>query len=92
MAIDATSRYRTATIQTVTGPDATTRQEMRPAFPRSRMFSYSYYRVTSADRIDTLAADNYGSGQLWWKIADANPEILDWTDLQPGTVLRIPNG
>jgi hypothetical protein len=25
-------------------------------------------------------------------IARANPEILDWHDLQPGAVIRIPSG
>lgn len=89
--IGANSRYTTATITTEVGPDGDTRQEMRPAFPRARQISYTFYRVTSADRIDTIAYDFYGNAQLWWLIADANPEITDWLDLEPGEVLRIPN-
>lgn len=89
--ITADSRYVTATITTATGPDEETRQEMRVAFPRSRMIRYTYYRVIAGDRVDTLAKRMFGRPTLWWMIADANPEILDWMDLTPGTVLRIPN-
>lgn len=89
--INDDSRYRTATLQTVTGPDEVTRQEMRPAWPRSRQITYTYYRVSAADRIDTIANDFYSDGRLWWVIADANPEVLDWLDLAPGDVIRVPN-
>jgi nucleoid-associated protein YgaU len=89
--ITTDSRYRTATLQTVTGSDGTTRQEMRVPFPRSRVFSFTYYRIKASDRVDVLAHQNYGNGRLWWMIADANPEILDWTDLVPGTIIRVPN-
>ena len=89
--ISTDSRYTTAVLQTVTDPDGTTRQEMRVAFPRSRVVQFTYYRTKASDRVDTLAAKHYGNGRLWWLIADANPEILDWTDLVPGTTIRVPN-
>lgn len=91
MAISADSRYTSAEITTAVGPDGETRQEMRPAFPRSRVITYTYYRVTDAERVDTIANDFYGRPELWWMIADANPEILDWLELSPGTVIRVPN-
>lgn len=89
--ISANSRYRTATVTTATGPDGLTRQEMRVAFPRARRITYTYHRVLSGERGDTLAFRYYGNGSLWWMIADANPEILDWLELPPGQVLRIPD-
>lgn len=90
--IFADSRYVTATIVTAVGPDGETRQEMRVAFPRSKMIQFTYYRVLDAERIDTIAKDFYGKAELWWMIADANPEIIDWvTPLEPGTILRVPN-
>lgn len=89
--IASNSRYTTAVINTAVGPDGETRQEMRVPFPKSRRINYTYHRVTAADRVDTLAYDYYGNAQLWWMIADANPEIIDWLGLEPGEVIRIPN-
>lgn len=89
--ISSTSRYTSAIIDTAVGPDGNTRQEMRAAFPKSRRISYTNYRVTDADRIDSIAYEFYGNAQLWWLIAEANPEILDWMDLEPGEVIRVPN-
>lgn len=91
MAISAESRYRTATLQTAVGADGETRQEMRPAFPRSRQVSFTYYRVVAAERIENIAYNQYGDARLWWIIADANPEILDWFDLEPGKIIRVPS-
>lgn len=91
MPITSDSRYTTATVVTVEGPDGDTRQAMQVAFPKPRRITYTNYRVTSADRIDTIADDFYGNGRLWWMVADANPEIIDWMDLDPGEVLRVPN-
>lgn len=91
MAINADSRYATATVVTAVGPADDTRQEMRVATPLSRQITYTFYRVTSGERADTIAKAFYGKGQYWWKIADANPEILDYWNLEPGTVLRVPS-
>ena len=89
--ITADSRYVGAVITTASGPDGETRQEMRAAFPRSRVISYTYHRVIEGERIDVLAHRTYGKATLWWRIADANPEILDWYDVEPGTIIRLPN-
>lgn len=86
------SRYTSAKIVVANGPDGEPRQEMRPAFPNPKLITYTFYRVISGDRIDTIANDFYGRGDLWWLIADANPEIIDWFNLPFGEVLRIPNG
>lgn len=86
------SRYASARIVVTNGPDGAPRQEMRPAFPVPKLISYTFYRVIHGDRVDTLANDFYGRADLWWLIADANPEIMDWFNVAPGEVLRIPNG
>ena len=90
--IGPNSRYRTATVQAVVGPKTQPRQEMRVAFPTAKRISYTYYRVEFGERIDNIAADFYGDAEQWWLIADANPEILDWFDLTPGDIIRIPSG
>ena len=89
--INADSRYTTATITTGAGSDGETRQEMRVAFPRPKSVSYTYYRVVDGERIDTIAHDFFGRADLWLMLADVNPEILDWFDLPPGSVIRVPN-
>lgn len=91
MPIAADSRYVTSTITTSQGRDAETRQEMRVAFPRSRVITFTYYRVLDQDRIDLIAHKFYSRGDLWWIIADANPEVIDWMDLPPGMIIRVPN-
>ena len=54
-------------------------------------FNFQAYQVTGADTIDSLANMFYGDTGLWWAIANANPEIMQWHYLAPGTIIRIPN-
>jgi phage tail protein X len=54
------------------------------------VFDFTYYRCVSGDRLDALAYSHYGDSTWWWKIARANPEVLDWTYLEPGRIIRIP--
>lgn len=41
-------------------------------------------------RLDTLADRLLGDAELWWQIADLNPEIRYPDDIPVGTLLRIP--
>ena len=50
------------------------------------------YEVTEIDRIEGIATKTLGAPELWWKIMDANPEIINPFEILPGTHLRIPNG
>jgi nucleoid-associated protein YgaU len=54
------------------------------------VFQYTFYTVTFADRIDNIASTFLGNPTLWYKIAQVNPQIMNWLNLQPGTVIRIP--
>lgn len=53
---------------------------------------FFYYTWAERDRIDGIAHRFYGDGDMWWKIMDFNPEIMNPFDINVGTVLRIPNG
>lgn len=57
----------------------------------SLRFTFSTYQVKEDDRIDLLAARFLGDVTEWWRIADANPEVIDWMWLSPGMTLRIPD-
>ena len=46
-------------------------------------------RLKQSQRLDHLAAQNYGDGSLWWVIASASG--IGWNlQCPPGTVLVIP--
>lgn len=68
-------------------------------FPRSlsakynnTSWSFRQYVVIEGDRMETLAYRAYGHPEMWWLIADANPEIFHPEDnLAAGMVLRIPD-
>jgi phage tail protein X len=84
------SRYSTSAIQTVqtaSGP----RQTVIIPDPAERVIAYTNYLVRDGDRIDQLAYRFLGLANLWWMLADANPEIHDWFVLPRGTLLRIPS-
>jgi phage tail protein X len=79
-------------------------QVIVPGTQHNYTITFTYHQVTNYDRLDSLAYAYYGSATLWWRIADANPEIMDWHhpspggavgngsgDLTAGTLIRIPN-
>ena len=54
------------------------------------------HTVRTGDRLDLLARHYYNDDRLWWRIVDANPEILFAGDLlgeeMEGRVILIPGG
>jgi nucleoid-associated protein YgaU len=89
--ISNNSRYVNSALVTQTKDDGTQVIVITPSDAVAYTFTYTYYAVTGADRIDTIANAFYGDPSKWWKIGDANPEIMKWDSIPPGTVLRIPN-
>jgi hypothetical protein len=51
---------------------------------------FYFYEVVETDRIANLSVKFLGHANLWYKIMDLNPEVLDPFSLKPGTLLRIP--
>jgi hypothetical protein len=87
--ISANSRYKNSSLTTEEVNNKSIIYIL-PSQPVVEVFQYSYYNVTFADRIDTIAATFLGNPALWYLIAKVNPQIMNFLDLQPGTVLRIP--
>lgn len=49
------------------------------------------YQSKSVDRLDTIAYRFYGDAIYWWVLAAANDLELIETELNLGTILRIPS-
>lgn len=52
--------------------------------------TWSEHVFSSGERLDNIAYRYYGRTDLWWLIPEYNPEIVDFDNILPGTVLRIP--
>jgi nucleoid-associated protein YgaU len=85
------SRYATGSIKYVNDSRLNQNQlAVYRAFPVAT-YKFMTYTWTSEDRIDLVASEFLGSPNLWWKIMDINPEVVNPFAIDPGTVLRIPS-
>lgn len=89
--ISANSRYVSSKIITSTKNDGTNVLSITPSDAVAFTFTYSFHVTNGAERVDNISYAYYGDPTKWWRIADANPEIMKWDSIPPGTVLRIPN-
>lgn len=92
MTIYIGSRYEGGTVASLPGADGVVRSTAFRGDSPYNSTRYSTYLVAEGDRIDRLADRFYGDPELWWVIADANPDVLLPDPLAPGVVLRIPDG
>ena len=90
MAISSTGRYKESTVANLAVNDLP-RRVIVPGPQHAYSFGYQTYMWTSADRPDSIAQKFYGDSTAWWHIADANPEIMSWINIAPGTIVRIPS-
>ena len=90
MSISVFSRYANNLVQPIIN-NGLTKQTIIVTPPRERRISFSTYTWRLGDQIEYLAYSAYGDEQAWWVIADANPEILLWDIITPGTTIRVPH-
>jgi hypothetical protein len=43
------------------------------------------------ERLEAIAYRYYKRCDYWWLIPEYNPEISDFTNIKPGTVLKVPH-
>lgn len=89
--IYAHSRYQTSQLIFVVDGEGEPRHIVDFPPPRPLAFSATRHVVREFDRLDLLAAQYYGDPELWWVLAEANPEVFYPEDIPPGTSLRIPS-
>ena len=66
------------------------RESPSPANKVSNETGERFHLVVGAERIDQIAAKEYGDAALWRVIASAN-QLVNPMLLEPGYVLRIPS-
>jgi len=92
VAIYKGSRYEYATVdyvaKTLSGPSHPIVFNTIQTFT---LLNYQTYTFTEGDRLDSISNKFYSNSGFWWYIVMANPGITDFTNIAPGTVLRIPS-
>jgi hypothetical protein len=92
MSIFKGSRYEYSTIDYVsTKNKAAAYPIVFYEFSPLSTITFSYHAYVEGERLDQIAETYYKNSLFWWVIPEYNPEILDFTNLAPGTLLRIPN-
>ena len=87
--IISTGRYRNNTVANL-AVNNLPRKVIVPSPQSPYAFQYTTYLWTGMDRPDSVAQAFYGDPTAWWHIADANPEIPDWSLISIGTLIRVP--
>jgi hypothetical protein len=90
MAVFEGSRYSNASVLRVRTASGKTLPALYGMIAgSSHTLRYRLYTVRAGERYDTIAASIWGDPELWWRVADLNPEHL-FPDLPEGTTIRIP--
>lgn len=87
--IIAGSRYQDSSVVTVV-KDSQDVAVIVPSMQQPFSFNYVTHLVTQGDRIDNISYQYYGNPTVWWRIADANPEVMFYDNLTVGSTIRIP--
>jgi hypothetical protein len=53
--------------------------------------TYRDHVYKQGERLEGLSYKYFNRPDLWWSIVEYNPEIKDFFNITPGTILRIPN-
>ena len=53
--------------------------------------NYYLYTYKKGDKLYQLSYKFFGRPDMWWAIAEYNPQIQNIMNINPGTVIRIPN-
>lgn len=85
------SRYANNTVQAIQDANGVVRATIVVEPPTTpSVLGVSTYTWQIGDQIEYLAASAYGDETQWWRIANANPEVLYWNSIQPGQEVRVP--
>jgi hypothetical protein len=83
------SRYMNQPVIMVPGGDGTSHPTVFGP-PVTMVNKFFPYQVREGDRFDLIADYFFQRPDLWWYIANANPEVFYPGELLPGSIIRIP--
>ena len=92
MAISRTSRYQRNATSLVADRNGQLQLAVMHRKPADQSLRVSDYRWRSSERVDDVATRYYGSESSWWMYAEANPAVLDWTQVPTGRQIMVPRG
>jgi phage tail protein X len=92
MAISRTSRYQRNATALVADRKGQLQLAVMQRSPTDQSLRVSDYRWRSGERVDSVASEYYGSETSWWMYAEANPQVLDWTNPPAGLQIMVPRG
>ena len=81
-------RYKEGILNGKSFKTATAVANIRKAI-RLKRISLNEMVLKEGERLDIIAARQYGDARLWWVIAAAS-NIGWWMQVPPGTILRVP--
>jgi nucleoid-associated protein YgaU len=91
MTIYKGSRYEYSTIDYVSIDEAgASNPIVFYQFSDLGLISFYQHTYVNGERLDGIANKYYKNSEYWWIIPEFNPEIKDFTNITPGTVLRVP--
>jgi hypothetical protein len=71
--------------------DGTAHRFVMRSFPiNTRKEAYTVYTWVEGDRLDIVGSKYFADPTQYWRILDANPDILDPMGISPGQQIRIP--
>lgn len=86
------SRYANAAIERATDAKGVTRPTLYQQPIAGGTTRYRFHRASQGERLDLLAHSLWGDPNLWWVIANYNPEVTTPDDVPAGMLIRIPVG
>lgn len=86
------SRYENSTVDFFTKKEYGTSYPVVFYTPDSLVnISFLNHVVTEGETLHGLSQVYFSRPDLWWAIVEYNPEIVDFINITPGTVIRIPS-
>lgn len=92
MAISLTSRYQRNDTALVKDRNGQLQLAVLRRPPQTQSLLVSDYRWRGNERVDTVSSRYYQSESAWWMFAEANPGVLDWSDVPAGQQIMVPRG
>ena len=86
-----TSRYYTQLIDYLSFyPDGDNYPIVFYEFDAPGTITWIDHQYLEGERLDQLAQKYYNRPDLWWVIPEYNPNISDFNNITPGTILKVP--